>query len=272
MFTRKLLFIFIFIATATFAQAQEVHLEKGTKELCNEIMLEIYKDILIEKDNYKELSDFDEYSLMKNEHDIFSIIYKKPQDINNPESKNYEFGITIIGIKDSSIYDKGHMYFNYSFPMLGLKFTGYHIKNLLDSQFNVHKYIEKYGIKLWDQQQEFMPYKLTIKSEKDVYKVGEDIAFVVTLTNHTKKNLWFKDLNSQTVFFLYDGKPWGAELYNKSLASSVKKTVVKSKKSISKKFVGDGFKEPKEVEIFSKYGMTYKGMNPSDRLKLSIVE
>ncbi|MBF0386045.1 MAG: hypothetical protein HQL27_09280 [Candidatus Omnitrophica bacterium] len=113
---------------------------------------------------------------------------------------------------------------------------------------------------------------MEIYPAKESFKVGENIEFAVILTNKSNHNLYFKELNNDTVYFIFDGAPWGAQKYDKEAVQKAKQIIVKSGESIRKSFVAGSYIEPKEFEIYGSYALTYKGVRPSARSKVVITK
>ena len=134
--------------------------------------------------------------------------------------------------------------------------------------------IKKYSEPLMDEEQKLMPYRLTVVADKESFFIKEDVYFTVTLTNLTKKNIKVKDLNAQTLYFLYNNRPWGAELVEDEKDKEKKDELIllKPDEFVRRKFKSAGFTVPKEFEIFSSYAMTYQGVNPTSKLKIRVIE
>ncbi len=263
----KLIVIILSLILTANCFAQDFKLDDQTKEFCNEIMTGIFNDILNEKGQFKELAGFSSDALKKNDNGILSIDYELKDGNDAP----FKFLLTIANISDDSYVKPGYKNLNYSFPLLSLKFTGHQNILLNKDDFDIQKYIQKYGIKLWEYQQEVIPYKMELKPLKEVFKVGEKIEFIVTLTNKTSHNIVLKELNSNTVFFLFDGVALGAESFDKSAVSKSKDIVVKSGESISKPFASDAYTGAREFEISGSYALTYKGIRPTAKAKVTVI-
>ena len=260
------------IFSAAIASAQRAQLNQETKNICRDVMRNIFQDIVKVKGQFKELENFGEDALAENQYGLPLIQYR----CNNPDSLKEApcaFGLTIVRVEDANFNEYGFDAFNLVFPLLDLKFAGYYQKNFLKTnQFDLQKIVQKNGQILWDYQQKFMPYKLSLKTVKETYGVGENIDFVVTLTNLTKRNIVVKDLNEETLYFLYDNKMWGAKEVNSTQSQSIKEIILKPDESISKTFSGYGFSNPKDFEIYCSYVLTYKGVKPAASLIVKVVE
>lgn len=253
--------------------SDEVSLDEETRILCRQVLMAIYQDIFALKSQFEELKDFDEYVLSENQYGLPLIQYRYPASSEESSQGNpYEFGITIASMNDTYFNEYGYDSFNLAFPVLGLKFTGYQRKTFRAQQFDIQGVMQRRGQVLWDHQQEFMPYRLSLKTVKDEYNLGEPIDFTVTLTNFSKKNIRVKDLTNNTMFFLYDNKSWGAKEVNPTRSIREKEIILKPNESISKSFSGYSFSNPKEFEIYCSYILTYQGVKPSAALRVKVVK
>ena len=263
----SLIWIFLSINTA----ADQPIFDEETKALCNQVMMNVYHDISEAKAVYKELGSFNETALSFNAKGIYSIHYKyiEPEGILKRES--YEFGLTIVGFKDPNIFPSDGPSINLGFPLLNLKFIGYQKKTLKRKQFDIQIPLAKHGQILWNHQQKYMPYQLSLEPVKEEFKINEPIEFTVTLKNSTNKNVLVKDLDSKTLFFLYDDKVGGATEVG-AAAKDIKDVVLKSQELISKRFRINGVPNPKELEIYCSYILTYQEVKPSASLKINVVK
>lgn len=268
---KAIILIFILCFTNFTHAENEFTLDESTKNLCNQVMLSIYDDIKSKKDRHKELENFSERSLTKNKYGIYAIKYTHRDSNGSSTTLPYSFGLTIIGIDDQSYFKNETKDFNYGFPLLKLKFSGFQNRTLKSKQFDISKSIQKFGLVLWDQQQIFMPLKLVLEPVKEVYQVGEDIEFRVKLINVSRQFVKIKELNEKTLFFLYNNRVWGAKESNPKKTKDVKKITLKPGDFYSKQFIGNAFLIPKEFEIHGSYGMTFKGVKPYGSLKVKVV-
>jgi hypothetical protein len=284
-------FLFIFAAPCF---AETLPLDNETRELCNEIIRGIYADILAVKDKYKELANFDETAIYQNQHGIYSIIYQfgseDPQE-KDPRKIPFAFGVTIDTI-DEETFKPQDGSFNYGFPLLGLKISGYRKKHLLRTQFDLLPLIQTYGKKLAYYEQKAMPLRMFLYPIKDNFKVREDIEFEVEIKNVTKRHMLVHELNDQTLYFIVNGQEWGVNtegqytslenglgVQNASAAGqSAKRTsykgklILKSGESLKLRFRGASFQKPQEIEIHGTYKMAINGVYPIGQLSFQVVE
>ena len=283
----------------SFAKANKI--DPQTKELCNQVMINIYKEIASLKDKYRELSQFDKTVLYKNKLGVYAIVYKYKEKMEYPDGTveykiPYSFAVTIDRLKDKTFPERDGS-FAYSFPALSLKFNGYQNKRLLRTQFNVLNVLGEQGKVLNDYQQQFLPVRLFIRPSKEVYKVDEPIDFEVFLTNVSKANLVMKELSEDTLYFSVNGKIWGAGLGgSKAKALSPKEANALAlrarregrdaelkKKRIKQGMLGPGeaftinlqgmsFSEPQDVIVEAVYQVPLKEVYPTAVLKFKVVE
>ncbi len=245
------------------ACAQKAVLDTETKALANQVMLNIYKQILEDKDKYGELRAFGEKNLFENKEGIYAISYKLPDD----EKLPFEFGVTVAPTGSTVFSEHGAYAFNLEFPFLGLKFAGY-VKKHIKRGYNVLDVINEKGIPLSDYQQNFMPLRLELRADKTEFKAKEPVRFVVELKNASKRHMWVKNLTEETLYCLFNNLYWGAKSHEKGSAS----VILKAGDSLKRVFEGEGPALAEDVEIYCSYSMSLRGVKPSGVLKVKIVE
>ena len=124
------------------------------------------------------------------------------------------------------------------------------------------------GDLLLKEQRKYLPLKLSLKTVKERYAVNENIEFVVILENVSSNNLRIKDLDKDTLYFLYADMKWGA--VESESKKGKKEFLLKPGEKIQKTFIGRGFSFPREFEIYCSYALTYKGVKPSNVLKVHV--
>ena len=258
---RKIVLIFIFILMTICSHANE-----ESKILGNQVLKSIFDHVSEFKGRYIGLEEFDETLLQIKENGFYSFEYTKPMGDRAP----IEFGLTLIGFNEKNPFADRKNTFEYTLPLLDLKFVGYESRN---KRFDL-KDIMRFNIEsLLDEQQKFMPYRLSVSPDKESFKIKEDIYFTVTMRNLTKKNIKVKDLNDRTLYFLYNNKPWGAKLIEDKNKGQVKEDIIlKPDEDIHRTFRAAGFTVPKVFEIYGSYAMTYKGVNPTCKLNVKVIE
>jgi hypothetical protein len=281
--------------------AQSNKIDPQTKQLCNQVMINIYKEIVSSKDKYRELSQFDKGVLYKNKLGIYAIVYKYKEKMEYPDGTveykiPYSFAVTLDRVQDKTFSDRDGA-FAYSFPALSLKFNGYQNKRLLRTQFNILDVLAKQGKVLNDYQQQFLPVRLFIKTSKEVYKVDESVDFEVYLTNVSKANLVMKKLDDETLHFSVNGKIWGVGLGDKKAVprtrqeakmmalrerrearnaglreSRMRQGMLSAGEAFTISFKGVSFSEPQDVVVEAVYQVPLKEVYPSAVLTFKVVE
>jgi len=264
-------FFLVIMLFSAGVEAHALNMDAEAKALCGQVMTNIYNDILEAKARYKELKNFDEKALTSNAYGIPSLHYKYVEAQGAISGEPYEFGLTIVGKDDLNTFPADGSSINLGFPLLNIKFIGYRKKILKKGQFDIETPLAKHGQLLWDYQQNYIPYKLALEPVKKEFKINEPIEFVVTLKNLSGKAILVKDLNDQTLSFLYDHKVWGdAEVA--PAVKDIKDIVLKPNDSLRKRFRANPVANPRELEIYCSYILTFQGVKPSATLKIKVVE
>lgn len=250
------------------AFAQLPAIDDETKKIANQVIADIYYDILAQKSKYPELAQFDETTMFENQQGLYAILYSyKPAE--NKKSEVYEFGLTVINIDTPIFQEQGQYAFNLQLPVLGLKFAGYFKRTVRGKYFDIMGMINKHGVVLADHQQKYMPLQLSLNTAKTTFTTQESIQFEVELKNVSLKNMWVKEISDATLYCLFNDKSWGTQARG---ASGTKNLILKSGESIRRQFVGAKLKEPQEIEIYCSYGLSIKGVKPSGILKVKVTE
>ncbi len=271
---REILLSFIIaFCIGSVAYAQNIQLDEESKTICNQVILNIYYDILKEKNNFKELRAFGEKVVYKNPLDIYTLVYRYTTPKDNIGKNSYEFAITITRL-DDPMFKEEQGYFSFAFPVLGVKFAGFFKNNLYGASYDILKSINKFVTLLADHQQKYLPLQLTLLPVKEVFKINERIEFEVILTNVSKKNFLVKSFGTESLFFIFNNKTWGAKQLNTlgKIFRGGESVVLKPDESIRMRFRGESFKIPKEFEIFCSYRLAIDGVEPSGRLKVKVEE
>ncbi len=268
---KKIYFIILFLSVALLAHAQDSVMTDRLKQAANSVMMNIYDDIVERKQRFAELEAFGPLSLSVNQYGIKTIEYKSESIDRFGEKQLYAFGLTIVQSGDKNFSEHGREAFNFGFPLLGIKFTGYQVKLLQKMQFDIQELIGKHGEALWELQQEYMPIRLTMASSKQVFKTGEPIRFVVKLANVGKQNIKIDKLSEKTLFFQYKNLVWGAKEISSDQTKDAQKDFLRPGDYVSKEFAGEGFQFPEEFEIRGSYIMTFKEIKPTAKLKVKVV-
>lgn len=266
---KKFLILTIILGLAATVQAQTPALSPQLIDKCNEVMMDIYYEILKAKGDYDELMDFGNRYLSKNRYGIYKVEFKTQTVDSRGNVSPYAFGATIVKSNDTDFEEHGRKKFKTEFPLLGLKIVGYQIKSFSVKQYNLRRAIRKKKDVLMDLQQPYLPIQLSVKTGKEKYRVGEPVEFLVTIRNVSNKNIIVKDLSPRTLFFKYKRRSWGAqEVKKKALGNRL----LKPGEFLSKRFLGEAFAAPEEIEVYVQYAMNFYDVKPSSTLKVKIIE
>ena len=252
------------------AQTEPPAIDPQTHEICNQVIKNIYFDILKAKDSYGSLKNFDEKVMYQSQRGIFAILYQydgEPQ-VGEVAHKPYRLGLTFETLGEH-VFPTGDDTFLEEYPVLGVRLNGYQNHHLLKTEFDVLPLVKKYGRALADYQQEKIPLRLFLRPVKDTYFVREDIEFEVILKNVSKRNMIVKDLGANTLFFLFNDKFWGTR--PSADKKGGKDVVLMAGDSLIMKFKGESFQEPKRIQIYGVYRMSVSGVNPYGTLGIDIV-
>ena len=263
---RPFFIVFIFLLTARICAAQDVVLTEETKKLANQVMLNIYYDVLAAKEKYPELAQFNEKTMYENKDGIYAIVYQFQPEGKLKVKEPFEFGITIVPKANTIFQDQGQYAFNLEFPFLGLKFAGY-AKKGLKQKFDIVGLINKHGILLADYQQKYLPLQLQVVANKSEYNVKEPIQFQVELKNVSKKHMYVENINEGNLYCLFNNHSWGAQ---SQAGGSKAKIILRAGESLKRTYIGVGLPEPKDVEIYCSYSMSLNGVKPSGVLRLRV--
>ena len=234
--------------------------------LYNEILNDIYAYVMSVKDEYPELKNFGENTLGKNQYGIETVDYNA-----QAADLGYSFGLSIVKIDDPNPFRSDKTAFDYGFPVLGIKFTGFQRRLAHRDRFDILKVVQYYGQRLLEEQRKFMPLILTVTPIKETFQVGENIEFIVSLKNQAKTNFAVKPLNTQTLSFIYDDVIWGAKEKNTKKADN-KEIILSPGEEVARKFIGSSFPQARQLEVYCSYIKTYKGISAFDILKINIIE
>jgi len=194
---RMLLIIPILLLTCLIGYCEEINLDNETKRICNQVVTNIYNDILEIKDKYKELEAFDNSVLGKGgKYNLNSIFYS--HNIKELSKGKTEFGDNAFRFSLSIISDEawqigignGRSFYSLSYPNLGIKLWVSSIQPepiQLDLTKEISTIVNKNAQLLKKLNQKCSPLQLTIKSDKDVYGVGESIIVQIELKNNSSE-------------------------------------------------------------------------------------
>ena len=272
-----LLSLFLFCLSTSITQAADI--DDTTKEMCNQVMLNIYYDIVALREKYPELVNFGDEAMHENKHGLYTLIYKIDDPKVTKQSTPFAFGLT-IDRTDENVLPKQPGSFAFPFSLIDVKFSGYQHPYLRSTQFNLIPLIEKHGIELAIYQQKKMPLRLYSRSIKEIYKINEPVEFEVILKNVGKTHYYVRELDQKNLYFVYNNRSWGTRPKIKMPSSKGRKKksgklprkTLKSGESMSLILKGDSFRKPQDVEIMGVYKMNINGVTPSGLLNIRVEE
>lgn len=284
---------------------------KAVVDKVNEVMQKIYDRITAAKVRYKELVDFDEKSLIKDESGFLSLRYETQTPSSRGEAYPFVFRINVEPQKGKiSAEEQQQGYFDYKLPLLNLQFSGYAVKHPLRRQFDIQKVLEECAEDLVDYQQQFLPLRFMIIVEEKSFKVNKPIFFKVVLLNVSEHNILVKGLDKETLFFTLNNNFWGTQLGDvtqtlspreqrrldrakraemRQLARQRKKeagtqTIIGPRRKVGDQiilhaqealvidFQGEGYRRAQDVDIRGIYQLNVKGLRPTAKVKIKIVD
>ena len=139
-------------------------------------------------------------------------------------------------------------------------------------QFDVKGILEEKIQPLLDYQQEKLPFSLALNVEKGEFSVGESVVFTAVLRNKTTRSLRLQALGENSMYFLYDKRPWGAKEASARGSKGVQTVILRPGESLQERFVGEAFNFPEDFEIYGEYAVPYNGVKATSTLKIKVVE
>lgn len=258
---------------ATHGQDPAMTIDPKIIEVSNQIMRDIFAEMKQAQPKYKELSGLSERHLSKNVEGIYALKYQyAPQaESEDPFQQDlpYAVGLTIEGLEQWTFSSRKGM-FNYGFPLLNLKISGYEQKHPIRTQFNIDPLVKKYGQILADEQQKLMPLQITIAPLKESFKTGEDVVVDIILKNVSKRHMYVRPLNKDTLYFLIDDQYWGTKPTEGS-PNEVQRILYSGEEMRMQYRIGV-FQQTQTVHMVCFYRMAINGVNPFGKKEISIVK
>jgi hypothetical protein len=230
----------------------------------NESIEAIAKDIIQTKKGYPELEGFSRSAISQDSNGFESIYYV--HDSSGYAHDPYSYSLTInIKTLSGNEPQNGGSPLEIKFPLLG-------IKVVVDSQnkgesvsFDLRRIVESdlEGLRILEQN--YLPFRLELKSQKDVYSVQEDITITALLRNTGIKAFKVADLDEDSLYCKIGNKDWG----NPEPAVEFNK-VLSAHGTIQKVLTISGVDDPQDLWIACTYAIGFQGVQPYQRIKISI--
>ncbi|HRZ39661.1 MAG TPA: hypothetical protein P5246_01505 [Candidatus Omnitrophota bacterium] len=266
-------FLIGFMCTGSVFSADDQAIDPQVIELSNRIMQDIFSEVKTSQPKFKELAQFSDQNLFKNAQGIYAIKYEyKPVAQSGDASQQdlpYELAVTIDGMEQWTFEPRKGM-FNYGFPLLKLKISGYQKKHPIRTQFDIDPLVKKYGQILADEQQKLMPLKIIIEPTKSSFTTDEDVIVEVVLRNVSKRHMYVRPLNKDTLYFLIDDQYWGTKP-TEAAPDEVQKILYSGEEERMSYRIGV-FQQPQTIHMMCFYRMAIHGVNPFGVQEISIVE
>lgn len=241
-----------------------------TKQLCNQIIKQIYTDIERQKPNFPDLELYNLIALKENEWGYKYIHYRYIDVQGSRKLDELKFRVEFTPIDAEEDYNFDGTHFEYPFPVLKIKLIFYQNDSAKRNQIDVIPYVKRHSRKLLDYQSRYMPIRLQLYPEKEVYRVGEEVTLVAELDNHSGANIKIKDLSSKSLAMTDDPAKWGFDLGRRPRKAGTE--VLRPNGNLKRKFRIGSFNRPQEIDIHAIYLMNFRGAEPTVTTKFKIVE
>ena len=237
---------------------------EAIRDRYNESIEAIVKDIIQAKNGYPELEGFSKAAISRDSNGFESVSYSHDSSGNAQDPYGYSFSINIRGLNDDVLQTEGSLW-EMKFSLLGRKVV-------VDSQrkgewvsFDLRKIVESNLENLRILEQDYLPFRLELKTQKDVYFVHENITITVSLKNTGVKAFKVAELDEKSLYCTIGNKDWG----NPEPAVEFNK-VLNSYGTIQKILEVSGAGEPQDLWIACTYAIGFQGVQPYQRIKISI--
>ena len=231
----------------------------------NESIEGIVKDIIQAKSGYPELESFSKTVISQSINGFENISYAHDSPANSSHDPYaYQFSVGVKGLTGDDTEDASSSW-EVKFPLLGFKVVTESRRKGESVSFDFRKIVEKNLADLRVLEQDFLPFRLELKTEKDVYFVQDDITVTASLRNMSPKAYKLADLDENSLYCTIGDKEWGSSDSQVELNK-----VLNPNGTIQKILRIYGMETPQEVWIACTYAIGYKGVQPYSRIKISI--
>ncbi len=254
------IFVVLICAVCPVARAQE----DAVRARYNAAIENIIKDIIKSKSGYPELESFSASAIREDSRGYKSSAYSHDASGGAADPYNYRFSVGIKSLDSQPVSDSDS--WEHRFPLLGFKVV-IEAKKLGEwTSFDASRIVETNLEDLKVVEQDFLPFRLDLKTDKEVYSVREEIVLTATLKNVTIQPYKLADLDESSLYCKIGEKEWGGEgggVLELSKVLSAYGTVKKILKV-------SGMETPQELWIGCSYALGYKGVQPYSRIKISV--
>lgn len=230
----------------------------------NEMIETIANDIMEAKYGYPELEGFSKSAISVAPNGFESIFYMHESSAGSHDPYAYSFS---VGIRDLNSPDAsvGGSSWEVKFPLLGFKVVVESQAKGEAVSFDLKKIFESNLESLRVLEQDYLPFRLELQPQKEVYSVREDIAIIASLKNAGIQAFKVSDLDQSSLYCKIGDKEWG----NPESVVELNK-VLNSYGTIKKILRIYGFEDPQELWVTCTYAIGYKGVRPYSRIKIPI--
>lgn len=241
-----------------------------TRQLCNQIIKQAFKDIELQKPNYPDLELYNLIAFKKNEWGYHYIKYRYVDIEGSRKKDELQFRIEFLPIDEQPTRDFEGTHLEYPFPVLNIKMIFYQNDSAKQNQIDVIQYVKRHARKLLDYQTKFLPVKFRLYPEKGKYRVGEEVTLVAELDNISGSNMKLKDLSSRSVAMTDDMSKWGFDLGRRPRKAGTE--VLRPNGNLKRKFRIGTFSRPQTKFVHAIYLMEFRGAEPTVTTQFEIVE
>lgn len=224
----------------------------------------IVTDIIQAKSGYPELESFSQSVIQEDSNGFKSINYAHDSSGSGSDPYAYKFSIRIQALESGSVSGSNSSW-EERFPLLGFKVIIEAQKQGEWASFDASRIVETSLEDLKVVEQEFLPFRLELKTDKEVYSVREEILLTATLKNASIQPYKLADLDEDSLYCKIGDKEWG----NGGAALELNK-VLSAYGTVKKILKVSGMETPQELWIGCSYALGYKGVQPYSRVKISI--
>ncbi len=233
----------------------------------NEAIDNIVKEILQVKAGYPELESFSGSSVKVGQDGHKSISYVRDSSGNPAGGQDhyaYRFSITLKPL-DNSEAEAGSSVWEVKFPLLG-------VKVVIDSQrkgewtsFDLRKIVENNLDALKLLEQDSLPFRLEVSTDRQLYSVSEEIMLTISLKNTGLKPYKIADLDENALYCSIGDNEWGNAVPQVEL-----NRVLSGRGTVQRMLRITAPDTPQELSIACTYALGYKGVQPYNRIRVSI--
>lgn len=234
----------------------------------NEAIDSIVQEIIRAKNGYPELEGFTR-SVISQDSNGYSVMYymhdSSSEAINNQDPYAYQLSISAKSIGELETVPVDGALWVTRFPLLGIKVVVESQKRGEWTSFDLKRIVETNMEGLKSLEQEALPFRLELKAQKEDYEVYEDITIIASLKNKGVKAFQLADLDENSLYCKIGQSEWGSPE-----ASPVMNQILNTYSSIDKILRVYGVDTPQELWISCTYAIAFKGVQPYNRIKVTI--